>query len=253
MGKIETTYNQPQDLTTFKVVGKMRISDFYDCINSYCSGGIKPLTLWDLTDADVSAITTDEISNFAQYGRNLAETCKGGKSAIVFSGTFDFGLGRMFETQMEIAGLPLEMHVCLSLDEAKQWLGIDERRITKSMIYTIGSCIQKTETGKLDHGRTLNLIHELSAAIKLNSDQDILVDLRDTDVESDMLDLMSFAAECAKYGSDFNKKIAILIPKTPARIETARLFKSCMDLQGFRLKQFFDYEAAIEWLTTTGD
>ncbi len=121
--------------------------------------------------------------------------------------------------------------------------------ISETTIYRIGGCIQKKETGRLNRERTLNLIHELSTAIKLNSNQDILVDLRYADVESDMLELMSFSAECAKYGSDFHRKISILIPKTPARIETARLFKSCMDIQGFRFRQFFDYEAAIEWLT----
>lgn len=246
---IETTYDFTQDLTLFKVVGKMRAVDFYDCLDSYYARGVTPLTLWDLTKADLSTITTDEISAFAQYGRNLAEACKGGKTAAVFDTLHDFGLGRMFETQLEIVGLPIEMHVCLSLDEAKQWLGIDERMIAASTIYKIGSCIQKTENGKLDRGRSLNLIHELSAAIQCHKDQSILVDLRDAEVQTDMLDLMTFAAECAKYGSDFDKKIAILIPNTDARIETARMFKSCMDIQGFRIRHFFDDGAAIKWLS----
>lgn len=249
---IETTYDLAQDLTLFKVVGKMRAADFYACLDSYYARGITPLTLWDLTEADLSTITTEEISAFAQYARNLAEACKGGRTAAVFDTLHDFGLGRMFETQLEIVGLPIELHVCLGFDEAKHWLGIDEHMIeasTMSTIYKIGSCIQKTENGKLDRGRSLNLIHELSAAIQCHKNQSILVDLRGAEVQTDMLDLMTFAAECAKYGSDFDKKIAILIPNTAARIETARMFKSCMDIQGFRIRHFINDETAIKWLS----
>ena len=65
---------------------------------------------------------------------------------------------------------------------------------------------------------------------------------------SDMQDLMTFAQECANYKADFDRKIAILIPNTEERIETARRFKSCMDVMGFRLRQFFEYDEAIEWL-----
>ena len=192
MGNIETTYDHPQNLTTFKVVGKMRISDFYDCLDSYYAGGVTALTFWDVTEADLSAITAKEINALAVYGRNLAEVRKGGKTAFVFDTLHDFGLGRMLEAYLEIAGLPLETFVYQSLDEARQWLGIDEHMISETTIYRIGGCIQKKETGRLNRERTLNLIHELSTAIKLNSNQDILVDLRYADVESDMLELMSF-------------------------------------------------------------
>ncbi|MBC2734147.1 MAG: hypothetical protein HF981_07305 [Desulfobacteraceae bacterium] len=249
MGNIETTYDLPKDLTTFKVVGKMRIVDFYDCLEIYYEGGVTPLTLWDLTEADVSGISSDEISNFAQYSRNFAEARKGGKTAIVFNDSLDYGLGRMFATYLELADVPLEVHTSRNLDDAKKWLGIDEHMIAESMVYKIGSCIQKTETGELDRTRSIDLIHELSVAIKFHKDQHILVDLRDASVQTDIQDLMAFAAECAKFRSEFDKKIAILIPNTEERIEAAKRFRSCMDVQGFRLKQFFDYEPAIDWLS----
>ncbi len=249
MGNSEATYNQPQDLTTFKVVGKMQISDLYDCLHSDYVGRVTALTLWDATEADLSAITAAEVEKLANYGMNLVEARRGGKTAIVFGTPHDFGLGRMLESHLEIAGLPLEIHVCQSLDEAKEWLGIDEHMVPASTIYNIGGCIQKKETGELDCRRSLKLIHELIAAFKCHKSKNILLDLRDADVQSDMLELMSYAAECAHYGSDFDKKIAIIIPGTPARIETAKLFKSCMDLHGFRIRHFFDYEQTIEWLS----
>lgn len=125
MGNIETTYNLPQGLTTFNVVGKMWIADFYDGLERYYKGTLTPLVLWDLTETDLSAITTDEISDFAQDSRYLAEARKGGKTAIVFNSLHDFGLGRMLGSYLEIAGSPLEIHVFRSLDDARKWLGVE--------------------------------------------------------------------------------------------------------------------------------
>ena len=115
--------------------------------------------------------------------------------------------------------------------------------------FKVGSCIQKTKTGKLDHRRSISLIHELSANIQFHNDQNILVDLRNAEIRSDMQNLMMFAGECANNKSGFDKKIAILIPNTAKRIETAKRFKSCLDMLGFRLRQFFGHQAAIEWLS----
>ena len=124
MERIETIHDLPKDLTMFKAVGKMTADDFFDCLASYYSRGVTQLTLWDLTEADLSEIATGEIQDFAEYARHLAEARKGGKTAIVFRGHFDFGLGRMFETYLELAGLPLKIHVCRCHNEARKWLGI---------------------------------------------------------------------------------------------------------------------------------
>jgi len=122
MGYIETTYDLPSNLTTFKVVGKMSAADFFDCLARYYNGNVTLLNLWDLTESNLSEISTDEIEDFAEYARHLAEARKGGKTAIVFGGTFEFGLGRMFKTYLEIAGLPLAMNNYQNLEEAKKWL-----------------------------------------------------------------------------------------------------------------------------------
>ena len=123
MGTIKTTYNRTNNLTTFKVAGKMTASDFYDGLAHYYEGNVTQLTLWDLTEADLSAIDTDEISDFASYARHLAEARQGGRTAVVVGGSFEFGLARMFETHLEIGGLPIEINSYRSLAEAMKWLG----------------------------------------------------------------------------------------------------------------------------------
>ncbi len=122
MGHIQTTYDSSQGLTTYKVVGKMTTTDFFDCLARCDAGDLSLLNLWDLTEADLSAIATDEIEDLAEYAKHLAEASQGGKTALVFGGSFGFGLGRMFETYLEIAGLPLVINSFRSLEAALQWL-----------------------------------------------------------------------------------------------------------------------------------
>lgn len=124
MGRIETTYDPLRDLTIFKLAGKVSAVDLFDCLANYCSGAVTLLNLWDDTETDLTAITASEIEDFAEYASHLAEARKSGKTAIVFGRAFEFGLGRMFETYLELAGLPIEVHLCRSIDDARKWLGV---------------------------------------------------------------------------------------------------------------------------------
>ncbi len=124
MGSIEIKYDLSKGLTLFKAVGKMKAADFFDCLASYYEREVTLLTLWDLTEVDLSEITTGEIEDFADYARHLAQARKGGKTALVFRDVFEFGIGRMFEAYLEIGSLPFEINCFRSFDEAVVWLGL---------------------------------------------------------------------------------------------------------------------------------
>lgn len=124
MGIIETTCDQPWGLTTFKAVGVMVATDFFDCLKSYYEAGPPPLALWDLSEAELSGLTSDEISSLAQYSSQLATTRAEGKTAIVLDSPFEYGLGRIFQTYVEMNKTPVEVQLFRSLDEARKWLGI---------------------------------------------------------------------------------------------------------------------------------
>ena len=62
-------------------------------------------------------------------------------------------------------------------------------------------------------------------------------------------DLLVVATELAKYKKVFANRLAILAPDEPDRMLRAQFFKAAMDVQGFELEFFTDYEAAIEWLS----
>ncbi len=109
--------------------------------------------------------------------------------------------------------------------------------------------IEKTETGDMFTERSLSWVKELAFAVQLNHGYNVLMDLRETTVKPEMLDLMQIASACTKLRSNFDSKIAFLIPNTEERVRFSQLFKSCMEAQGFRFRQFFDRETALEWLT----
>jgi len=109
--------------------------------------------------------------------------------------------------------------------------------------------IHRTVAGDLYTARSLKLVRELGMAVNTYKGYNVLLDMRETATEPEMLDLMQIASACAKLGSDFDNKIAFLIPNTEERIRFAQLFKSCMEAQGFEFRQYFDYEAAMVWLS----
>ena len=124
MSRIETTYDLSRDLTIFKAVGTMEAAHFNDYLQRFNEAGFTTQSMWDLSEAELSEITTDEIRSLALHGSQLAATVTGGKTALVFNSLFEYGLGRIFQTFVEMNMTPFEVELFLSLDEAMEWLGV---------------------------------------------------------------------------------------------------------------------------------
>jgi hypothetical protein len=116
-------------------------------------------------------------------------------------------------------------------------------------IYRVGDFIRKTESGKLDLDRSISIVRELAAKASYHKEHNIMLDLRETDLNVNLGDLIHVSLEFASYKEVFNNKIAVLIPNTEKRRQIAKRFKACMDIQGFEFRQFIDFESAIEWLS----
>ncbi|MDJ0889039.1 MAG: hypothetical protein QNI89_17170 [Desulfobacterales bacterium] len=123
MDNIKKTYEPNNDLTTFKVTGKLTGADLYDCVSNFFGGSVTLNTLWDITEAEVPVGSADEISNLAHYVRNLSYARHGGKTAIISHNDLGYGMSRMLGTLYEMEKVPFEIHVFRSIDEATQWLG----------------------------------------------------------------------------------------------------------------------------------
>ena len=109
--------------------------------------------------------------------------------------------------------------------------------------------IKRSVSGVLQTDRAIKLVRELSNQADLHRGNNILMDLRGTMIGLEMIDLMAITSSFSKQLSNFDCKIALLITNTEGRVKFAELFKSCMEVQGFKFNQFYDYSTAVEWLS----
>jgi hypothetical protein len=134
MGLIWTTINA--NLSTVIARGEMTIEDFTKWIIDYYGADsaeslkreadrkITPLILWDLTEADVSALTVGNLREIARQMKNYPGVRTNGRTAFVFEKKFAYGLGRIYQTFSELENHPFETMVSCDSDEAKEWLGM---------------------------------------------------------------------------------------------------------------------------------
>jgi hypothetical protein len=252
MGAIETRIDRSRDLTIATATGKMTADDHRKWIKDYYDGGtITSLILWDVRGADFSEIShQDVLDHVKETTQLIARTRQGGKTAVIIAtDMLGLGLSRMRENYFEMEGVPVAMQTFTRMDEAMEWLGLSDRRKTTLEIHQDRKIIQRTVTGDLYTGRSLELVRELAMIVNEHRGYNVLMDMRETESKPEMLDLMQISSACAKLAPDLDTKIAFLIPDTEERVRFAQLFKACMDAQGIRFRQFFDKDAALAWLT----
>ena len=124
MGSIETTYDLARDLTIVKATGKMKPDDFQAWTAEYYKGKVTSLCIWDLTQADLSALKTNDLIDDAQQTKSLSSVRKGGKTAIVTGNSLEYGLSRMLEVYYDIENVPFEVQVFDAMDKAEKWLSV---------------------------------------------------------------------------------------------------------------------------------
>ncbi len=115
-------------------------------------------------------------------------------------------------------------------------------------IYRLGDIIRMTQSGELDLERSLKIVRDLAAEANFHKDHNVILDLRETSVNTSMADIIEISMAFASYHQVFKNKIAVIIPDNEERLIIAKRFKTCMDMQGFQFEQFNDFEPAIEWL-----
>lgn len=124
MGSITALTDNTNDLTIVTASGRLRAEEFIEWLEAYYAGEVTRFILWDLTKADLSTITSEEIEAHAKFFNQLAGPRKGGRSAFVFDSALGYGLGRMYQALSEIERVPIDFQIFWSIDDARQWLGV---------------------------------------------------------------------------------------------------------------------------------
>ena len=123
---IETQVDKIKKLTTFTVSGTITAREFAIAIRSFYAGEVTFYSLWDLRNGKIEA-TDNEVWNLARSAGTLNLTSRrGGKTALVAGEGRPFGLARMYQLITDTMTLPFEIKVFTSLEEAHNWLGIED-------------------------------------------------------------------------------------------------------------------------------
>ena len=126
MGSINAITDKTQDLTIVTAAGQLTADDLIDWVTHYYAGDVTRFILWDLTQANLSAISFEEVEAHAKSFNRLADSRQGGRSAFVFGSDLEYGLGRMYQALSEIENVPIAFQTFRNIDEARQWLGVND-------------------------------------------------------------------------------------------------------------------------------
>jgi hypothetical protein len=119
---VKITRDEDQDLTTHDVTGLVSEEEMYDAIESFYKCDPTALLLWDMSQADVSYITTDALQRFVRKSTQIGVRRHGGRTAVVASGNLQYGLARMSEVFAEMESAPYGFRAFRSRQEALEWL-----------------------------------------------------------------------------------------------------------------------------------
>lgn len=121
---VETLMDAAKSLRTHKVKGVVTFQDLTNLLKGiYNSAEFDPNlhSLWDMRDADLSAVMPDEIRALAEYVRVNWAMNRKNKAAIVVSGLTDFGVSRMYE-QILGPGTAGKVRVFRNIKSAWDWI-----------------------------------------------------------------------------------------------------------------------------------
>ena len=126
MGNIQKRVEAQNALTIYTVTGKISGDEVQDVIREFYEGHTTQKVLWDMTQCDVSAITTEDVKKIANLQRKQANLRRGGKTALAAPEEVSFGLSRMYELLTELRKLPFETRTFRTREEANEWLLLED-------------------------------------------------------------------------------------------------------------------------------
>lgn len=120
MAEINMDIDRGNGLTIISIRGVLEEKDLPETLSKYFSNDPTLDTIYDSTEGDWSNNTAEYYRGMVRSGKIYART--GARTAMVFSNTVDFGIGRMIESHCELEGYKNELACFHSLKDAKDWL-----------------------------------------------------------------------------------------------------------------------------------
>jgi hypothetical protein len=124
-GTLQISVDRDAALTEFTVAGAVEPEILLQAVRDFYAGEPTHLVLWDLREADLSALESDHVRLVVEATEPAAATRPGGLTALVFSQDAGYGLGRMFEILQGLRDPSLRRRSFRDLAEARRWLGLE--------------------------------------------------------------------------------------------------------------------------------
>lgn len=119
---VESRCDLTRGLTEYICTGIVDRAEITDAVDSFYADTPTPNVLWDLGDANVSALSAVDVEVLAQHTVNRAHSRDEGKTAIVAPKDMGYGLSRMFQTFADLASHQASVRVFRTHDEAIAWI-----------------------------------------------------------------------------------------------------------------------------------
>ena len=125
MAEISINIDRNDELTVIVIKGSLDKEDLPKTLADYFSNEPTLNNIYDSTNGDWSNNPTEYYMDMIRTGKVYAR--KGARTAMVFSNSVDFGIGRMIESHCELEGYENELACFHTLEEAKYWLSLSSR------------------------------------------------------------------------------------------------------------------------------
>ncbi|MBN2185581.1 MAG: hypothetical protein JW746_09660 [Candidatus Krumholzibacteriota bacterium] len=101
--------------------------------------------------------------------------------------------------------------------------------------------------GILDFEMSKEILIKIALAKKPPADFEVLIDLRDAELDLSTMDVWYLVDELGKHHEAFQRKMALLTSSGSA-FDRVEFFETCAVNRGFEVEAFTDFEEAINWL-----
>jgi hypothetical protein len=119
---ITFTSDQTSQLTVFMTDGRIRLADVKEALEKFYFSQPTQKIIWDLSRADLSGATLEEVEELAKFVKGLAHSREGGRNAIITSKPFAYSLGKMYQLFAELARQTSQTRIFKTWAEAEEWL-----------------------------------------------------------------------------------------------------------------------------------
>lgn len=124
--QIQRTVVAEPDVTILKARGRITSKDILQASDDFYAHTPTKQLLWDFSDADLSAVSSDDLKTIASYTKQYGHLRPNGKTALYVSGELSYGLSRQYTTLAELENHSIRFASFRAYDEAMEWLLNDE-------------------------------------------------------------------------------------------------------------------------------